>query len=130
MKALSFASIVALALAGVACSESPPATEDAVETPPAEVEQTPVSAPAEDSGFNLDLFGDDSGDDGFNIGLEDSSERGLGDFDFGDDTRGESLLSDIPDISAPVLPEDEEAETVPTIPELPEEEDEILRLPN
>ena len=127
MKALSFASIVALALAGVACSESPPATEETVEAPPAEVDQTPVSAPAEDSGFNLDLFGEDSGGDGFNLGFEDDPDRGLGNFDFGDDTRTESLLSDMPEITAPVLPEDE---TVAKVPELPEEEDEILRLPN
>lgn len=127
MKAFSFASIVTLALAGVACSESPPATEAAVETPPADVSQTPASAPAEDSGFNLDLFSDDGGNDGFNIGFEDSSDTGLGDFDFGDDARTESLLSDIPEISAPVLPEDD---TAPAIPDLPEEDDEILRLPD
>lgn len=125
MKALTIASLSALGLVGVACSESDTPTPE----PASEVTEPVIetSAPAEDSDFNLDLFEDDSGDNGFNIGFEDDPGDGLGGFDFGDDD-GTSLFEDIPAIQAPpTLGEDEELVEVPDVPTI--DEDEIIRLP-
>ncbi|MEL7231343.1 MAG: hypothetical protein AAGJ85_02405 [Pseudomonadota bacterium] len=125
MKALTIASLSALALVGVACSESASDEIEQTETVSEPVVET--STPAEDSGFNLDLFEDDGGDNGFNIGFEDDTGDSLSGFDFGDDNTG-SLLSDIPTIEAPITPVDEDQ--LVELPEVPTiDEDEIIRLP-
>jgi len=126
MKALTIASLSALAFAGVACSESNQTAE--VEPETAIAETTPVSATEQDGGFNLDLFEDDAGDDGFNIGFEDDTSDPLTGFDFGDDS-GSGLLDDIPVIEAPVVLEDEEELVQLLDLPAPADEDELIRLP-
>lgn len=73
MKAITLASLTALAMAGVACSQAP---NEVAEVEPAPTFET-VSAP-EDDGFNLTILTDDAitdaSDDGFNLSLS-----GLGD---------------------------------------------------
>ena len=126
MKVLTIASLSSLALIGVACSEpSSPAQE---KSEPVEETASETTEQAEDSGFTLNLFDEnDSGDNGFNIGFEDATDDPLTGFDFGDDG-SEGLLSDVPEIDAPMTPvEGEEFITLPEVPSI--DEDEIIRIP-
>lgn len=125
MKAFTLASLSALALVGVACSESTPTETDGPDT--ATMPATETSASTEDSGFNLNLFEEEGGDSGFNIGFEDDTSDPLSGFDFGNDTG--SLLSDVPAIEAPVLEDDsDELVQLPKVPSQADD-DEIIRLP-
>ena len=125
MKALTIASLSALAFAGVACSESSQTAEVAPEAETIETAQ--ASTVDEDGGFNLNLFEDDAANDGFNIGFEDDTSDPLTGFDFGD-TAGGSLLSDIPAIEAPFIPSGDEPVALPELP-APDTSDDIIRLP-
>lgn len=126
MKAFTIASLSALALVGVACSEATPVTQTETGATPEAASETPTST--EDTGFNLDLFDEGSGDDGFNIGFEDEPSDPLTGFDFGDDA-GSELLSDIPTIETPSgLSQTEELVKLPEL-SAPADEDELIRLP-
>lgn len=125
MKVLTIASLSSLALIGVACSEPSSPVQEKAE--PVEETVSETTEQAEEGGFTLNLFEEDSGDSGFNIGFEDATDDPLTGFDFGDDG-GEGLLSDVPEIDAPITPvEDEEFITLPEVPSI--DEDEIIRIP-
>lgn len=123
MRVVPFASILALALAGAACSETT-AAAPAVETPPAEAELTPTSAPADD-GFNLMMPGDDTGtttsSDGFNLATPALGDAPNSDgFNLPSDLPSTSALESIPEIDTSIL--DDEAAPENT------DEDEVIRL--
>ena len=115
MKALSIASIAALALAGTAVSQS-------TETDDKAVEPTPAAAPVDD-GFNLAFPGDTGSgaveDDGFNFAIP-SMGGPVGSDNF-------NLPMDVPATSGLDLPEIDSAVIEEITPEEPEE-DEIIRL--
>ena len=106
MKAITFASIVSLALVGAACSETSP-------TPETSTAQTPVETVSEDtavdSGFNLRIPGEtgsedlDTGEFSFNLRVpgEDSSDG----FQLPDNIPTTTILNDVPDFKAPDLSE-------------------------
>lgn len=121
MKALSLASMVALALAGTACSEST-SPEPVTDTPPATeaAELTPVSA---DDGFNLMIPGegpDEVADDGFNLAIPgDYAATPSDGFNLPADVPSTVGLDAVPEVDTSILDEDAEE---------PEDEDEIIRL--
>lgn len=110
MKALSLASILAIGLAGAACSDTPEPKENIeVETP----EAVETAAPADD-GFNFMIPGDDvdleTADDGFNLSIPgDGPSISSGEFNLPADIPTTDRLSDLPEIEAPVIdtPDDE-----------------------
>lgn len=119
MKAITFASLTALALAGAACSETSPAQ-------PAETTETVTkiadTTPADD-GFNLQIPGDTSGaapSDGFNLGVPDSGAVSADGFNLPSDISTGSGLDDIPEIDTSIL----ETE----VPDTSAADDEIIRL--
>lgn len=113
MKALTLASILAVGLAGTACSDTPEVQEDAkVETP----EAVEIAAPADD-GFNFMIPGDDvdlsAPADGFNLSIpDDGPSISSGEFNLPADIPTTDRLSDLPEIEAPVIdtPDDESDE--------------------
>lgn len=118
MKALTIASLTALAFAGAACSETSPAEPDVTVTEVAE------AAPVDD-GFNLMIPGDTSGsavaDDGFNLGLPDSGGTVASDgFNLPANVSTGSGLDDVPEIDTSILQDEAPAATP--------DEDEIIRL--
>jgi len=120
MKALSIASIAALAIAGTACSQDTETAEEKAET----AEPTPVSAPADD-GFNFALpaeAGSQGGaDDGFNFAVP-SMDAAVGDDGF-------NLPMDVPTTSGLALPQIDSAVIEDIVPEAEEDEDDdIIRL--
>ena len=125
LKAVTLASLTALALAGAACSETPADTKT---QPPAPApEATPASAPAND-GFNLRVPGDPQtgapGNDGFNLRIpgDDPSRTAPNDgFNLPSDVPTTRGLTAVPEFNTSPLPPVEDTEAVP-------EEDEIIRL--
>lgn len=113
MKALSIASLFALAVAGTACSQaSEPETEKTeAETPPAE------TAEVDTSEFNLGLPTDlnststTTSNDGFNLSLPDTSTTSSDEFNLGTELSTADALADIPEISAGVGEEQTEEES-------------------
>ena len=104
MKALSLASILAIGLAGAACSDTPEPKEDVkVETP----EVTETAAP-EDDGFNFMIPGGDvdveTADDGFNLSIpDDGPSISSGEFNLPADIPTSNGLDDLPEIEAPII---------------------------
>lgn len=116
MKAITIASLSALALAGAACSESDPKTsaQMQLDMPEPAGEVTPASAPADD-GFNLRVPGDnpaaDTGDDGFNLKIPDIGTAPGGDgFNLPTDLPTSSDLGSIPEIDTTILEDDAPAD--------------------
>lgn len=124
MKALSIASILALAITGTACSQS---AEDTPEKPEAE---TTTEAPAEVdmTGFNLGLPTEmetagavPAGE--FNLDLGETSTTSTDGFNLGTDLGASSGLADVPEIGASIA-EEETEET----PEQPSDDEPVIRL--
>lgn len=123
MKAITLASLTALAMAGVACSQAP---DDIAEIEPVPTIET-ISV-QEDDGFNLSILTDSSdantSDDGFNLsllGLDDApTEPGL---DLLDALPGSVDIKDVPMIE-PVQP----TLTVPEIKTDPVDDEPVIRL--
>ena len=122
MKATSFAALLALTLAGTACSDPAP-KQTAAQAPEPTAQVIPASSDADD-GFNLptfDLSTDNTSDDGFNFRMPD--------LDAADNSDGFNLPSNIPSVSSLdalpdiAVPEIDTAAT-PTEPD----EDEIIRI--
>lgn len=123
LRVLPFASILTLALAGAACSEST-STDPVVETPPA-AKVTTASAPVDD-GFNLMVPSDDpmSGpvNDGFNLPMTIPTDAPANDgFNLPNDLPTSGGLATIPEIDTSILEEEPEPEV--------EDVDAIIRLP-
>lgn len=118
MKALSIASIAALAIAGTACSQASAPEEQA-----APAEPTPVSAPADD-GFNLAIPGETGtgmvADDGFNLG---GAALGAGTV-----ADGFNLPTDVPTTSGLDLPAIEAPLVEGEAPVAEDDPDAIIRL--
>lgn len=123
MKAVSFASIISIALAGAACSDTPTKTDEPViETPAA----TETAGPPADDGFNFMIPGDEIADpvvnDGFNLSIPDTgSTIASGEFNLPADIPNSRDLSGLPDIKAPLLEDTVETEDTP-------DEDAIIRI--
>lgn len=125
MKALSIASLFALAVAGTACSQaSEPETEKAdAESPPAET--TEVDASEFNLGLPTDLSSADTttASDGFNLALPGTSATSSDEFNLGTDLSTADALSDIPEIDAGVGEEQTEEE-----PEEDADDEPVIRL--
>lgn len=123
MKALTIASLTALAFASAACSEADPkAKTDAANVATADV--IPASAPADD-GFNLRVPGEGptsvSSDDGFNLPVREfGSDTSSDGFNLPDNLPSNSGLNSVPEIDATIFKEDAPAEAP--------DEDAIIRL--
>ncbi|MBR9833734.1 MAG: hypothetical protein GYB42_00740 [Alphaproteobacteria bacterium] len=123
MKALSFASVIALALAGAACSES--TTEaPSVDTPPAEASLELTQASADD-GFNLMIPGEGPGevaDDGFNLAIPgDYAGTASDSFNLPSDLPSTVGLDAVPEVNSSILDEEPAASE-------DDDADEIIRL--
>ena len=123
MKALTIASLTALAFAGAACSEADPkAKTDAADVATADV--TPASAPADD-GFNLRAPGEGSAatssDDGFNLSVREiGSDTSSDGFNLPDNLPSNGGLNSVPEIDTTIFEEAAPAEAP--------DEDAIIRL--
>ncbi|MCF6329634.1 MAG: hypothetical protein L3J02_07540 [Henriciella sp.] len=123
MKALTIASLTALAFASAACSEpAPTAKTDAAGVITAEM--TPASAPADD-GFNLRIPGEApataSSDDGFNLPIREFGSNASSDgFNLPDSLPTNSGLNSVPEIDTTIFDEATPAEAP--------DEDAIIRL--
>ena len=123
MKALTIASLTALAFAGAACSEADPkAKTDAADVATADV--MPASAPADD-GFNLRVPGESpaaaSSDDGFNLPVREiGSDTPSDGFNLPENLPSNGGLNGVPEIDTSILETDAPAETP--------DEDAIIRL--
>ncbi len=126
MKALSIASIFALAITGTACSQS---AEDTPEKPEAETTtEAPAEAEVDMSGFNLGLPTEMETVDAvpageFNLDLGDTSTASTDGFNLGTDLGASSGLADIPEIGTSIS-EEESEET----PEQPTDDEPVIRL--
>lgn len=128
MKALSIASILALAITGTACSQS---AEDTAEKPEAETE-TETEAAAETevdmSGFNLGLPTEMETVDAvpageFNLDIGEASATSTDGFNLETDLGASSGLAEVPEIGTSITEEDAE-ET----PEQPTDDEPVIRL--
>ena len=123
MKALTIASLTALAFAGAACSEpDPTAKTDAADVITAQM--TPASAPADD-GFNLRIPGEApatvNSDDGFNLPIREFGSGASSDgFNLPDNLPTNSGLNSVPEIDTTIFDEATPAEAP--------DEDAIIRL--
>jgi len=123
MKALTIASLTALAFAGAACSETDPtAKTDAVDVATADV--IPASAPVDD-GFNLRAPGEGpasaSSDDGFNLPIREfGSDASSDGFNLPDNLPSSGGLNSVPEIDTTIFEED--------APVKAPDEDAIIRL--
>ncbi len=128
MKALSFVSLIALGLTGVACSESDPQVTETAE-PSAEVVKT--AAPVDD-GFNLPTPGGDlpsasTSDDGFNLSIPASTEPVSSDgFNLPSVPESSTTLSDLPEIDTSIL--EEPGEDLPTLTSEPTDDEPVIRI--
>ncbi len=126
MKAITIATLSALALAGAACSESDPKTsaQTQLSAPEPAAEVTPVAAPADD-GFNLRVPGDSpaaqTADDGFNLKIPGTAAGPGGDgFNLPTDLPTSSELGSVPEIDTTILDGD--------APTATSDDDAIIRL--
>lgn len=99
MKAISFASLLALGIAGSACSQTVDA-EDATPAPEAEAANTDTGG-----SFNLGVPGDvgdasAANSDGFNLALPSAEPTSTDGFNLGTDVSTSNGLSDLPEIAA------------------------------
>ena len=125
MKALSIASIFALGLVGTACSqanEAPPESANAdIET----VETTELAA--DTSGFNLglptELNDPASAGDGFNLGLPSTTTTSTDGFNLGTDISASNGLSELPEVSAPIV-----EDVIEMTEDQPVEDEPVIRL--
>nr|WP_070961386.1 hypothetical protein [Hyphomonas sp. Mor2] len=126
MKALSIASILALAITGTACSQS---AETPAEPPKDTAEAETATEPEVDmTGFNLGLPTElepvetiPAGE--FNLELGDAATTSTDGFNLETDLGASSGLSDVPEIGASIAEEDAEPE-----PELPSDDEPVIRL--
>ena len=128
MKALSIASIIALGVAGSACSQDAETTEDV--QPVAET----TEAEADVGGsFNLGLpteMGDAgaTNTDGFNLALPNAAPASTDGFNLATDVSASNGLSELPEIDTDIV-QPEGTDTLPEVLETDTEEDEpVIRL--
>ena len=124
LKAITLATLSALALAGAACSDTEPQTS--AEAPPTAAEIVPASAPAND-GFNLAIPGEApanaGSNDGFNLAGPDlggNAAPSSDGFNLPADIPSGGGLESIPEFETPVIADE------PATPAA--DEDAIIRL--
>ena len=126
MKALSIASIVAIAISGTACSQT--AEQDAPKQDTEAEIQTVAAEEVDTSGFNLGLPTDlettsSASTGGFNLELPESQTTSTDGFNLGTDIGASNGLSEIPEIGTEVSDD----ETDPA-PETPTDDEPVIRL--
>ena len=113
MKALSIASVLALAIAGTACSQ---ASDEDTETPETTAEpETTTAAEVDMTGFNLGLPTEMETPEAapageFNLGIAGTETASTDGFNLGTDLGASSGLEDVPEIGASLV--EEEAEDI------------------
>ena len=114
MKALSIASIIAIGLAGAACSQAASSADETTEV------ETQADTTTADTGgsFNLGLPTDvdsagTASDSSFNLDLPSGGASSTDGFNLGTDIQASGGLSDIPEIDTSIA--EEEAEVVPEV---------------
>lgn len=125
MKAMTFASLSALALAGAACSQSNEATDAGANAGTQPVIET-VSAEPQDSGFNMSILTDgdtaSTNDTGFNFSLDDiDSEPTDSALNLMDALPGAVELDDLPTVE-PI----QEPVIVPKTLDIPEDDEPLI----
>ncbi len=113
MKALSIASVLALAMAGTACSQASDENAEMPETP-AEADTT-TEAEVDMTGFNLGLPTEMETPEAapageFNLGIAGAETSSTDGFNLGTDLGASSGLEDVPEIGANIV--EEEAEDI------------------
>lgn len=127
MKALSFAALVTLGIAGTACSQSADATAEETE-PATETAEAPAST---GGSFNLGLPTETSaaGSSGsFNLALPDTAATSSDGFNLATDVSASNGLSDIPEIATDIIPADTEALPDIIANEAPADDEPVIRL--
>ena len=109
MKALSIASLIALGIAGTACSQDADAKAEDTQT----TEATTETAAADVGGsFNLGLptdTGTSANTSGFNLALPSDAPASTDGFNLAADVSASNGLSELPEISADIVQADETA---------------------
>jgi len=129
MKALSIASVFALAIAGTACSQASDADAEKPETE-AEAETT-TEAEVDMTGFNLGLPTEMEAPEAtpageFNLGIEGTETTSTDGFNLGTDLGASSGLEDVPEIGASIV--EEETEETEEIEIEPIDDEPVIRL--
>ena len=127
MKALTFAAIATIAMAGAACSQTEAADSDAPEVAAAE---TTAEQPAAPSGFNL-RYPDGSttasdSENGFNLSIPDSSPSDG--YRLPPGTINEDRLGGIPEFNTPEAGDQPATQPVPVTPVPEDTDDDVIRL--
>lgn len=126
MKALSIASILAIAISGAACSQT---AEQEAPQQDAQAEVKTVAAEQVDtSGFNLGLPTDmettsSASTSGFNLALPEAQTTNTDGFNLGTDLGASNGLAEVPEIGA-ATPEDPSE----TAPDQPVDDEPVIRL--
>ena len=128
MKALSFASLIALGIAGTACSQDAETKTETVQP----AEETSAAANVGGS-FNLGLptemdAGTQTDTSGFNLALPGDTPASTDGFNLATDVSASNGLSDIPEIATDIVPADAE-NAIPEVLETEAADDEpVIRL--
>lgn len=127
MKAISFAALLALGIAGSACSQTVDA-EDATPAPEAEATSTDTGG-----SFNLGVPGElgstasASNSDGFNLDLPSADPTSTDGFNLGTGVSASNGLSDIPEIAADITETPADVAVEPPVVENTDDEP-VIRL--
>lgn len=130
MRALTFASLLAVSMAGVACSDNAPVEPEnvAAETETPDAAETGAAETAEASQFNLRFPGSDGpaaqGDGGFNLRAPTGTAQPQDGFRLPEGAVREDAFSNIPEIRTPAMDNAAQQEAAPD----EDPEDEIIRL--